>query len=61
MTFWDSQDTRENKEFVQTEVEDFGREVERVRNQSELMGFLDQGSKSERRYTLNEARKSLEL
>lgn len=43
------------------EVDDFDREVARVRQNQELMEFLDQRSRPSKTYTIDEARKLLEI
>jgi hypothetical protein len=43
------------------EVDDFDREVTLVRQNQELMEFLDQRSKPSKTYTIDEARKLLEI
>jgi len=55
--------TAEGREFLLAEVEDlpFDQEVELVRQQSELMQFLDQRSRAGRTISLDEARKALGL
>jgi len=53
--------TREGREFVLAEVDDFSREVELVRQHEELMGFLAQRSQEIKTHTLKEARERLNL
>ena len=53
--------TPEGREFLLTELDDFGAEVEAVRRNPELMEFLDQRSRAEKSYTLEEVRKRLGL
>ena len=53
--------TPEGREFLLTELDDFDAEVESVRRNPELMEFLDQRSRSEKTYTLEEVRKKLGL
>jgi hypothetical protein len=49
------------KEFLLAEMDDFAAEVALVREQPELMAFLQQPSRSSRRYSLNEVRARLGL
>jgi hypothetical protein len=53
--------TADGREYVLAEVDDFDREVALVRQNQELMDFLDQRSRPSKTYTIEEARKILEL
>ena len=53
--------TADGKEFLLAEVDDFEQEVTLVRQQPELLEFLEQRSHSGRTLTLDEARKALGL
>jgi hypothetical protein len=53
--------TADGREFVLAEIDDFDREVELVRQNQELMEFLDQRSRPMKTYTINQARKILEI
>jgi hypothetical protein len=53
--------TPDGREFVLAEINDFDKEVELVRQNQELMDFLDQRSREEKTYTLSQVRKSLGL
>jgi hypothetical protein len=53
--------TADGREYVLAEVDDFDREVELVRQNQELMEFLEQRSRPSQTYTIEEARKILEL
>lgn len=49
------------REFVLAEVEDFEEEIERTRQNSELMAFLDERSRETVTYTLEQVRERLKL
>jgi hypothetical protein len=51
----------DGREYVLAEIDDFDREVALVRQNKELMEFLDQRSESGQTYTIEEARKILEI
>lgn len=51
--------TPEGREFVLAEVDDFDREIELVRQNEELMEFLDQRSQETTRLTLSQVRERL--
>ena len=51
--------TADGREYVLAEVDDFEREVERVRQNQELMELLDQRSRPSKTYTIEQARKIL--
>jgi hypothetical protein len=53
--------TPEGREFILSEVDDFDAEVQAVRQNRDLMEFLDQRSRSEKTYTIEEMRKKLDL
>jgi hypothetical protein len=53
--------TADGREYVLAEVDDFDREVALVRQNQELMEFLEQRSLPGQTYTIDEARKILEL
>jgi hypothetical protein len=53
--------TADGREFVLAEIDDFDREVELVRQNQELMEFLDQRSRPMKTYTIDQARKILEI
>lgn len=53
--------TTDGREFVVAEVDDFGREVEAVRNNPALMQLLAERRKEKGKYTLDEVRRQLEL
>jgi hypothetical protein len=53
--------TQDGREFVVTEVDDFAKEVEAVRNNPELMEFLDKRFKEKGKYSLEEAKRLLDL
>lgn len=53
--------TPEGREFILSEVDDFDAEVEAVRQNRGLMEFLDQRSRTEKTYTIEEVRKKLDL
>ncbi len=49
----------DGREYVLAEVDEFEREVALVRQNQELMEFLDQRSRPSKTYTIDEARKTL--
>ena len=49
------------REFVLAEVEDFEDEIERTRQNAELMAFLDERSRETVTYTLEQVRERLKL
>jgi hypothetical protein len=51
----------DGKEFIVAEMDDFSHEVALVREQPELMAFLQQPSRSSRRLSLSEVRAKLGL
>ncbi len=51
----------DGKEFIVAEMDDFSREVALVREQPELMEFLQQPSRSSQRLSLSEVRAKLGL
>ena len=51
----------DGKEFLVAEMDDFAQEVALVRQQPELMAFLERPSRSPRRLSLSEVRASLGL
>lgn len=51
----------DGREYVLAEVDDFDREVALVRQNRELMEFLDQRSRPSKTYTIDEARKLLKI
>jgi hypothetical protein len=51
----------DGKEFLLAEMDDFSQEVALVREQPELMAFLQQPSRSSRRFSLPEVRSNLGL
>jgi len=53
--------TPEGREFILAEVDDFDAEIESVRQNRELLEFLDQRSKDSKTYSLSEARERLKL
>jgi predicted RNase H-like HicB family nuclease len=53
--------TEDGRECVLVEIDDFEREVMLVRQNQELMEFLDQRSEPDQTYTIEEARKILEI
>jgi len=53
--------TEDGREYVLAEIDDFDREVALVRQNQELMEFLDKRSEPEQTYTIEEARKILEI
>jgi hypothetical protein len=53
--------TADGREYVLAEIDDFDREVELVRQNQELMAFLEQRSRPSKTYTIEEARQILEI
>ena len=53
--------TSEGREFILAEVEDFEAEVQRVRQQPELLQFLDERSREKKTYSMAEVREQLKL
>ena len=53
--------TPEGREFILAEVDDFEAEVESVRQNRELMEFLEERSREEKTYSLSEVEKKLDL
>ena len=53
--------TPSGREFVLAEVEDFEDEIERTRQNAELMAFLDERSRETVTYTLEQVRERLKL
>ena len=53
--------TSDGREFVLAEIDDFGDEIALMRENKELMAFLDERSKSKGKYSLAEVRKMLKL
>ncbi|HKI06650.1 MAG TPA: hypothetical protein VKK31_32030 [Thermoanaerobaculia bacterium] len=53
--------TPEGREFILAEVDDFGVEVESVRQNRELLEFLEERSGAEKTYSLAEVREKLKL
>jgi hypothetical protein len=53
--------TEDGREYVLAEIDDFEREVALVRRNQELMEFLDQRSELGQTYTIEQARKILEI
>ncbi len=53
--------TPDGREFVLAEVDDFEREVALVRQQPELMAFLQERSRRDRTYSAEEVRQALGL
>ena len=53
--------TRDGRQFVLAEIDDFEEEVRLVRENRELMEFLRQRSAPGKTYTLDEGRKELDL
>ena len=49
----------DGREFVLAEVESFDKEIELTRQNEELMNFLDQRSKDEKTYMLEEVKQQL--
>jgi hypothetical protein len=53
--------TPEGREFILAEVDDFEAEVERVRQNPELMQFLEERSRERNTYSIAEVRELLDL
>ena len=53
--------TPDGREFVLAEADDFDKEIELVRQNQELMQFLEQRSRETKTYTLNQVREKLNL
>jgi hypothetical protein len=53
--------TEDGKEFLLAEVDDFEQEVALVRQQPELMAFLEERSKPDTTYTLDQVKEMLGL
>ena len=53
--------TPEGREFILAEIDDFDRELELVRQNKELMDFLEQRSREEKTFTLSEVKEKLGL
>ena len=53
--------TEDGREYVLAEIDDFDREVALVRQNQELMDLLDQRSEPGPTYTIEEARRILEI
>ena len=53
--------TPEGREFILSEVDDFEAEVEALRQNPELLEYLDERWRDQETYTLDEVRKKLEL
>jgi len=53
--------TEDGREYVLVEIDDFEREVALVRRNQELIEFLDQRSAPGQTYTIEQARKILEI
>jgi hypothetical protein len=53
--------TADGREYVLAEVDDFNREVGLVRQNQELMAFLEQRSRPSQTYTIEEARMILQI
>ncbi len=53
--------TEDGREYVLAEIDDFDREVALIRQNQELMEFLDKRSEPGQTYTIEEARKILEI
>jgi hypothetical protein len=53
--------TPEGREFILAEVDDFEAEVEAVRQNQELMEFLEERSREQKTHSLSEVRKKLSL
>lgn len=51
----------EGREFILAEVDDFDREIELVRQNQELMRFLDNRSKETKTFTSEQVRKQLKI
>ncbi len=53
--------TPEGREFLVAEVDDFDREIQLIRENTELMAFLDERSQETTTYTLAQVRQRLGL
>lgn len=53
--------TRDGRNFVLAEVDDFDREIQLVRQNKELMEFLDERSMETKTYSIEEVRRKLKL
>jgi hypothetical protein len=53
--------TPDGREFVLAELDDFDRELELMRQNKELMAFIDKRFKEKAKYTMAEVRKMLKL
>jgi len=53
--------TPAGREFILVEVDDFAEEIERTRQNAELMAFLDERSQETATYTLEQVRERLKL
>lgn len=53
--------TPEGREFILAELEDFGAEVEAVRQNRDLLAFLDERSRELKTYSMAEVRRKLGL
>ena len=53
--------TPDGREFVLAEADDFDKEIELVRQNQELMQFLEQRSRETKTYTLDQVREKLNL
>jgi hypothetical protein len=53
--------TAEGREYILAEIDDFEHEVELVRQNQELMKFLEQRSQTSQTYTIEQAREILEI
>lgn len=53
--------TPDGRDFVLAEVDDFDRELELIRQNQELLRFLEDRSKTDRTYTLDEIRQQLQI
>ncbi len=54
-------ETLEGREFVLAEIDNFDREVELIRQNQELMNFLDERSREQKTLTLNQVKQQLGL
>ena len=53
--------TPEGREFILAAVDDFDAEIDSIRQNRELLEFLEQRSRPEKTYTLSEVRERLKL
>jgi len=53
--------TPNGREFVLAEVDDFDREIELIRQNRELMNFLEERSKETKVFTINQVKQQLNL